>query len=785
MNVVDSMRSFQYVLNALSFIACLILSVEYIYIVRVRKPPFPWSSYAVSFLLFSVACDRLQQISQAQVASTLWQLSAQYLLNSALLLATLMIPLVRKGTYKRPRFNQLQELHKSLKYSQSLFRSYFDEAPIVAYIKDKNQKVTLVNKGLARLFGTTLENPIGKTVLWGDTQASSKRDLQILNGQGDKEIIQKIELPDRACTILDIRFPLTGPDSEAMLGGIAVDVTEQFKRKNKTEVLASIVELSPDAIYSLDEFGLVLSWNSAAEKLFGYTKDEMIGQCIVKIFSKQNGDELAEMIGRFKSDPTRSEHFEANRIRKDGSVLSVQIAAASVPDPQMYVAVINRDVTKKRQVAQQIELLNEQLKKKVEELSLTNIRLQKARDEALESASMKSAFAANISHELRTPLSGILGMSEILTMQSHDPDSQKLIRMLHESAQSLLEIIEDILDLAKLEAGKTSIDFDTFSIPELIRDCEILFSSAVTAKNLSWQNQIDDDVPEMVCSDAAIIKQILCNLLGNSIRFTESGIIKLTLSMSSSGAQKQILKFCISDTGVGIEPDRLPQLFTPFARSSRSTQGISGTGLGLALSKRLVELMRGQMGCASELGKGSTFWFSIPVDTPTIRCAPEDKLSDQSSISPQEFAKYRVLSVDDSPVVSRLTMRQLEIIGVDAEAAMTGAEAIEKTRMQRFDLVLMDVYLPDMTGYEAAQKIRKIGENRSEAKSIIIALTGCSLETLREEADSAVMDDFLEKPVNIERLKMAISKALSNRREQLQQLNPRTDRTVSDRASQL
>ncbi len=766
MNFTDNIASFQFWFNAMSLVACVFLCAEYIFIVRVRKPPYPWSSYAVSLMLFSIACQRLQQITERQEVSTPWQFTSQCILNGALVLATLMIPMVRKGTYKRPRFDQLQEINNSLKYSQSLFRSYLDEAPLVAYIKDKYQKVIQVNAGFSRLLGESPESVLGKTNLWGDANLSSLRDAQILKGEGEKAVIETLALKDRSCTILDIRFPLVGPNGELMMGGIAVDVTDQLKRKNKTEVFASIIELSPDAIYSIDESGKVLSWNTAAEELFGYTKDEIIGHSIVKISPAENRAELALMIKSFSDNPTTAQHFEAVRISKDRLIKSVQIAAACVPDPEMCIAVITRDITQKRQMSRQIELLNEELNEKVKELSIANINLQKARDEALESASMKSAFVANISHELRTPLSGILGLSELLTTKSLDGDSQRLMNMLHESAQSLLQTIEDILDLAKLEAGKASVELSTFSILKLVLNCIQIYSAPAFAKTITLHHNIDREVPEWIYSDASIIKQILCNLLANSIRFTRSGTITVSLSTSVDISQNQMLKFSVSDTGMGIESDRLSLLFSPFARVSDSTDGIRGTGLGLALSRRLVDLMQGQIGCNSELGKGSTFWFTIPLNSSQMP-ADSAQNSPNAELIPQlDLAKCRVLSVDDSPVVSRLTMRQLEIIGVRAEAAVTGIEAIERSETNSFDVILMDVYLPDMTGYEAAHKIRALWQDRAEPTPLIIALTGCSVDTLREEAESAVMDDFLEKPVSIERLKSALIQAVVSRQLQ-------------------
>ncbi|MGH9548943.1 MAG: two-component system sensor histidine kinase NtrB, partial [Terriglobales bacterium] len=368
--------------------------------------------------------------------------------------------------------------------------------------------------------------------------------------------------------IIDIRFPLRGPNDERMLGGIAVDITSQLTRKKRIEVYASIVELSPDAIYSIDESGRILTWNPAAEQMFDYTQKEMIGQSIKAIVPADKENELEAMIESFRVDPAVSQQFETVRKGKDLTRKSVLVAAACIPDVEgasMTIAIVTRDVSQKKRFEEQIESLHDNLETKVQELSSMNISLQKARDEALESASMKSAFVANISHELRSPLSGILGMSELLERESLDDDSRQLVVMLRESAQDLLQVVEDILDLAKLEAGKTTVEEEVFSVRELIHDCTDLFFAAVSARRLSWTSSVADDVPDLLRSDPSIIRQVLSNLIANAVKFTEHGGITLSVSASPVGDSQLELKFSVTDTGVGIASDVLPSLFTPFA----------------------------------------------------------------------------------------------------------------------------------------------------------------------------------------------------------------------------
>jgi PAS domain S-box-containing protein len=746
-------------INALTAMACCLLGVEYI----IRKPPYPWSSYSVSFILFALACDRILKIVHPDLTFSIWQWSSQYFLDSLIMLAACMIPVVRQATYKRPKFKQVQEIYEDLKYNQSLFQNYLDEAPVLAYIKDKEGRVKQINDGFKRLFGDTASDFIGRTHLWGDPAVSLMRDQQILAGHGEKETMESLPSSDGERTILDIRFPLVGPENESLLGGIAVDMTNQLKRKNRIEVLASIVDFSPDAIYSHDLNGRVLTWNPAAEVLFGYSREEMIGQSVTKIMGENNQDELQNMSMRFSQDPATSQTFESTRLSKTGMVIKVLVAAAYVPSREPAIAVIARDITQRKNMEIQLGKLHDISEAKVRELSKLNVSLQKARDEALEAAGIRSAFVASISHELRTPLSGILGMSELLARKSLDSDSQRLVNLMRESALRLLHVIEDILDLARLEAGKITAELEKFSLEELILECEEHFAPALKAKNLTWKVTVDSNLPQQICSDHFILKRILCHLIANAVTFTTSGGIEISVSIEDRKEGSIKLRFSITDTGIGIEPEVLAQMFTPFAKVSRSAEGVPGKGLGLNLCKQLAPLLQGELGCTSEKDRGATFWFTATVLEPEALNVPPKEYLHHQSMSPDELSKCVALSVDDSPVVSQLTMRQLDIIGIQSMPAISGLDAIDRVANQTFDVILMDVHLPDMTGYEAAVQIRELEKSQGKSRSIIIALSGCTAAELREQTDLAVMDDILEKPVSIELLRSSLFRALSQR----------------------
>jgi PAS domain S-box-containing protein len=834
MNLTIWINDFPTILNAVAVVACILLSAEYIQIVRIRKPPYPWASYSVSFALFALACQRFTLLLQPQTNQTApWHSLSCCLTDLVLLLCATLIPLVRKQTYQRPKFKQLQQINEELKYSQQLLQSYLEEAPVVAYIKDSEGLIIQLNKGYSNLFKRQREEVIGKSELWGDPVSNRQRDEEILAGKGEKLAPESLRVADEEHAVYDIRFPLSGPDNEKMLGGIVVDMTERMKWKNRIEVFVSIVELSPDPIYCYDDSGQVITWNAAAERMFGYGHNEMIGQSIRKIIPDDKLAELDSIVETLRKSADGSISFETIRLTRDGRQQLVAIAAARVNfvDPgsastapassadKFIIACVARDIAQKKETDDQIKALHKELELRVEELRNTNIDLVSARDRAIESAALKSAFVANISHELRTPLSGILGMSELLCLRTLDEDMQRMLSMTHESAKSLLHVVEDILDLAKLEAGKTTSERSHVQIHDLARECVRLFSPAATARNLALRLTVSDAAPEWIGCDQAIVRRVLVNLLSNALKFTKEGAIDLSLELENASGNKQhalpnqggeppapyALKFVVVDSGVGVSESQLPLLLTPMVQVTQALDGTSGAGLGLCVSKQLVELIGGQIGCQSEIDRGSTFWFTVPftvvepkplqrplqmplpmpMPMPMPNCPPGVRPADKAlkcSIASSEFeiakvadtlrveteskfdlARFKILVVDDNPLVSRLTTLQLSSIGVEAAVAMTGEEAIEKARQTDFDLILMDVQLPDMTGFEVSNRIHQLEESSGKKLSVIIALTGCSSDEDKEAAAASGMDDYLTKPVSIDVLKEHLSRALSRK----------------------
>ena len=299
------------------------------------------------------------------------------------------------------------------------------------------------------------------------------------------------------------------------------------------------------------------------------------------------------------------------------------------------------------------------------DLEEANRSLCIARDRAIEASTIKSAFVANISHELRTPLSGILGMTEIILADPLDKDLRDMIQTVHDSANALLKVVSDILDLSKIEAGKVMLEYEPFSPVFLVQDCTKLLAPAAVGRKLKLNISLDSQLPQFVYGDASRIRQVLVNLIGNAIKFTQQGGITVSTDIENETHDTITIRFAVKDTGIGIADEKKELLFAPFVQlDAGTTRKFGGAGLGLVISKRFIEMMNGQIGLESALGSGSTFWFKIPFDKSRLH-QTEGSSPDKHSMPsveklPETITLHRrVLVVEDSPVLSGIIIRQL------------------------------------------------------------------------------------------------------------------------------
>jgi signal transduction histidine kinase/CheY-like chemotaxis protein len=471
-------------------------------------------------------------------------------------------------------------------------------------------------------------------------------------------------------------------------------------------------------------------WSTAAARHRSGIKPAEVGDQILDLIQRMNQFE-AKLL-KIRTEKSNSTTKIALTIIITGGLLAVFILAYAVWR-------VNRDM---------------KLRTKAQEAS-------RADAERAEKASrVKAEFLANMSHEIRTPLNAILGMTELILDSELSPSQITYARMIQESGAGLLHIIDDLLDFSKMDEGKLELESISFNLRHLVESHVDLFSKRMREKKIGLSVHFDPNVPDLLSGDSSRIAQILLNLLGNAIKFTSVGSITLDIGHERMTRDEVLLKFSVTDTGIGIPSEIQEKLFRPFTQADESmARRFGGTGLGLSICKKLVELMNGSIRVESTEGIGSTFWFTCKVKVQDERSLPiEVAQPNESARHERALSKTTtVLVVEDNLVNQALVLAQLKKLGYATRAVGNGKEALEAVSQDSYDLILMDCQMPEMDGFEATQKIRKLELQRG-THTPIIALTANAMREDQLRCMEVGMNEFLTKPIKIDDLAKALTR---------------------------
>lgn len=665
------------------------------------------------------------------------------------------------------------QAEQALRESETKYRELFESSrDAIMLLFPPEWKFTTCNPATVALFGamsiehfTTLGPWDVSPVLQPDGECSADKAPKVIRQAMEdgshffEWTHRRINGPNFAATVLLTRITLKG---QTGLQATVRDISEQKRTeqalRDLSEFQKAILDNAGHAIISATPDGIIRVFNPAAEQLLGYSAEELVGKQTPAIFhdpqevvtraqafSAELGIDLEPGFNVFVEKCRRGlpNAHEWTYIRKDGSRLTVLLTITALRNPEGTITSflgVASDITTLKIVQQELTL---------------------AKDAAEAASIAKSQFLANMSHEIRTPMNGVLGMTELLLATPLTEKQRHMAHVVQQSAAALLTIINDILDYSKIEAGKLQLEHTDIDLPHLLDDAVKLFSEAARQKGLSLSVSIASTIPTVLRGDPTRLRQILLNLIGNSIKFTATGSIAVSADCLNRDPEQILLRITVRDTGIGIPCESQAHVFDAFAQADGSTtRKFGGTGLGLTIVKQLVHLMGGTVDLESTPGLGSTFGFTIPLEV-----GPDNKMSSVPTALQQAPATLHgiVLLAEDNVVNREIAMAMLELLGCTVEIAEDGREVLDAVNARSYDLILMDCQMPNLDGLSASRLIREQENRRPHRRRLpIVALTANAMEGDREQCLAAGMDGYLAKPFTFDQLHHALAPWLEN-----------------------
>ena len=650
------------------------------------------------------------------------------------------------GTHAERHFDEIRQAGEALRESEERFKALHNASFGGISIHDKGI-ILDCNQGLSDIAGYSYEELIGMNGLL--LIAEKDRELVLAN------IIGGYEKPYEACGVrkngevyplrLEARnIPHKGRQVRAVEFR---DIThgkraDEALRESELRFRALFSAVSDPVLVADRDTGILVECNPAAESFFGRRREQLIGLPQRELHPPETpkAEGVTEDFKRVAFDPRIKQ--EVKLLAAGGEERYVDVTASTFDIMGHWLILgVFRDVTDNKRAQE---------------------ALIKAKDQAESATLAKSEFLANMSHEIRTPLNGILGMLQLLQTTAQDDEQKEYVLTAIRSSKRLASLLSDILDLSRIEAGKMILReerFETRLLKEAVFD---LFSLAAKGKGIDLEFVYDERLPHVLVGDEARVRQILFNLIGNAIKFTQKGRVLTEVSRLPIAPQGSCrVLFTVSDTGIGIDDAQVKSIFEPFVQAENTyVRRYQGAGLGLSIVARLVKLLGGEIGIESEVGTGTTVYLTIPFKMPPMHI-PTSLAKMPSSIG----NNLRILIVEDDAVTRLSLKRLLEKSGHSVGVAEHGAEALRILEQEQFDLILMDIQMPVMDGVEATREIRFKDRFEAIRDIPIIAVTAYAMSGDRDKILGAGMNDYISKPVDIEALKAVITKVMGNKQD--------------------
>ncbi|MBI1814214.1 MAG: PAS domain S-box protein [Deltaproteobacteria bacterium] len=641
---------------------------------------------------------------------------------------------------------------EALREQEVQLRSVFEHVQDIIYRTDLQGIVQMVSPSVER-YGYRVNELLGRDV--NQLYAYPNGREQVLEALRDKGAVNDVELLFRrsdgtlismSATARLLRDETGRPvATEGILRDISARKMADAALAASEARLRALVQNSSDLITIVDDDSSVRYVSPAAARILGYKPAQLIGESTAQHVHPDDRQPLRALFTELLNHPDQARRIEYRVRHASGSWVQVEsIASNLLRDPAIRGIVLNtRDVTDRKH---------------------SESELRTAKESAEVANRAKSQFLATVSHEIRSPMNAVIGWAGLLLESPLQPEQQEYAQGIRRAGDALLAIINDVLDFSKIEAGKLALEITDFDLRQAIDEVVDLVLAPAQRKGLQLASLIYHDVPPLLRGDPGRLRQILVNLLGNAVKFTERGEVMLRVKLAETQGASTTLRFEVADTGIGIAPEARARLFEAFSQADMSTtREYGGTGLGLAISKRLTELMQGEIGVESQGGVGSTFWFTARFQTQPRLAAASTHPATPSEPAVGTAACYgvqpRILVAEDNALNQHITVRMLEKLGYRVDVAANGIEALRALERAAYVAVLMDCQMPELDGFEATARIRAQEQSTGQRIPIIAVTTG-ALPGDRERCLAAGMDDHVPKPVTRDQLAAALQRSI-------------------------